>query len=96
MSNEKILKAAEFCVTHDECPGCPSFKDDPDTTCAYRLARYIVDTENEPAPAPTGTSPNVKKLHTDNSTFLRICQEALLKVCDRIIEVDGENNAETN
>ena len=46
--------------------------------------------EKEPAPAPTGTSSQTNKLHLDDSTLLKICQEALLKVCDRIIEVDGD------
>lgn len=66
---------------------------DPKTSVKAKGNKRV---KNEPAPAPTETSPEVSTndtdniLHLDDSTKSEICQEAMLKVCDRIIEVDGD------
>lgn len=66
---------------------------DPKTSVKAKGNKRV---KNEPAPAPTETSPEVSTndtdniLHLDDSTKSEICQETMLKVCDRIIEVDGD------
>lgn len=90
MDRETILKAAEYCTNEnvEHCGSCPL--DDKAMTCGYYFARYIAKQENEPASAPTETSPKETTLHLDDTTLLEICQEAMLKVCDGIIEADGD------
>lgn len=66
---------------------------DPKTSVKAKGNKRV---KNEPAPAPTETSPEVSTndtdniLHLDDSTKSEIYQETMLKVCDRIIEVDGD------
>ena len=49
--------------------------------------------EKEPAPEATGTS-SIKKdnvLYLNDSTVIKLCQEALLKIGDRIVECGGDS-----
>ena len=46
--------------------------------------------KNEPAPSGNGTSSKENILQNDDSTKLEICQEALLKIGDRIVETSDE------
>lgn len=89
MNKETILKAVEHCLDKTtSCIGCPLVN--RGDVCGVYLTEYISSKENEPAPAGAETSPNKNILHLDDTTLLEICQEAMLKVCDRIIEVDGD------
>lgn len=90
MNDEKILHAAERCTNGVSCKECPLYGSENYEVCMIQFANYIADKENEPASAPTETSPKETTLHLDDNTLLEICQEAMLKVCDRIIEVDGD------
>lgn len=79
ITKEEFEKAVEFCTNADEnCAHCPLSK--KFFTCGRYLTRYI--TENEPAPAATGTSSEVvskdtNSTHLDDSTLLDICQEGI-------------------
>ena len=46
----------------------------------------------EPAPEATGTS-SIKKdnVYLNDSTVIKLCQDALLKIGDRIVECDGDS-----
>ena len=46
----------------------------------------------EPAPEATGTS-SIKKdnVYVNDSTVIKLCQDALLRIGDRIVECDGDS-----
>ena len=46
--------------------------------------------EKEPAPEATGTSSKKDNVYFNDSTVIKLCQEALLKIGDRIVECDGD------
>lgn len=86
LTREETIKAFECCYMTFNCKGCPLSKQgechvgnsgNPEINKA--VMHYLK--ENEPAPAATGTSPEVSKdtdnIHIDDSTLLNICQEEL-------------------
>ena len=47
--------------------------------------------EKEPAPEATGTSSKKDNVYLNDSTVIKLCQEALLRIGDRIVECDGDS-----
>lgn len=45
----------------------------------------------EPAPEATGTSSKKDNVYLNDSTVIKLCQEAMLKIGDRIVECDGDS-----
>lgn len=89
LTREETIKAFECCYMTFNCKGCPLSKQgechvgnsgNPEINKA--VMHYLK--ENEPAPAATGTSPEVSKdtssTHLDDSILLNICQEGLCTV----------------
>ena len=72
-SEEEIIEMAKQCASHKTCDNCKfsNFK----TDCNTVLAKYIVEKENEPAPAGTDTSSKCNELQSNNTMKLKICQE---------------------
>lgn len=89
MDKETILKAAEHCTIEysGDCSGCPL----SGKGCISIFTQYIIDKENEPAPAGTDTSSKKNYYQLNDTAKLQICQEALLTIGDRIAEVDDSD-----
>ena len=80
MNKEEIIEMAKQCASHKTCDNCKfSNFSDGETDCNTVLAKYIVDKENEPAPAGTDTSSKKNYYQLNDNTKLKICQEVLLK-----------------
>lgn len=77
MTKEEILKAAEHCTIEysGNCSGCPL----SGKGCISIFTQYIINKENEPAPAGTDTSSKKNYYQLNDNTKLKICQEVLLK-----------------
>ena len=75
MDKETILKAAEHCTIEysGNCSGCPL----SGKGCISIFTQYIINKENEPAPAGTDTSSKENYYQLNDSTKLGICQGAL-------------------
>ena len=75
MTKEEILKAAEHCTIEcsGNCSGCPL----SGKGCISIFTQYIINKENEPAPAGTDTSSKNNNLQLNDTANLRICQEQL-------------------
>lgn len=91
LTREETIKAFECCYMTFNCKGCPLSKQgechvgnsgNPEINKA--VMHYLK--ENEPAPAATGTSPEVSKdtssTHLDDSILLNICQEGIEKMAE--------------
>ena len=93
MNNKEIYKLAKHCLGREDCESCEYIASEP--MCEEVFAKFIVDNfaEKEPAPAATGTSSNDDNISQLNDTAkLKICQEALLNIGDRIAEcADGDD-----
>lgn len=78
LTKEDIINVAKSC-TDSDCKSCPL---EDDEKCATNFLNCIIEyMKNEPAPAATGTSPEVSKdtssTHLDDSILLNICQEGI-------------------
>ena len=90
MSNftrEQIIEAAKHCSKGGEdescvCKGCFFDFDMRDCNdCVLDFAHYIAESQKEePAPSDNDTSSKENIVYKDDSTALKICQGALLKI----------------
>lgn len=89
LTRKQTIEAAKYCTTISNCAACCMVNEHD---CRAEIIKHALHylKENEPASAETETSPKETTLHLDDTTLLEICQEAMLKVCDRIIEADGD------
>lgn len=91
LTKEDTIKAIELCFSRNGCGECPLGC--PDEDCSDLLLKNALHylKENEPAPSANDTSSNHKNITTlDDTAKLEICQEALIKIGDRIVEVEGD------
>ena len=72
LTREETIKALESCNT-DRCEFCP-LNNNPDCCELVKKSAMRYLKEKEPAPDSTGTSPEVKTLHIDDTTKSAICQ----------------------
>lgn len=93
MNKEEILKAAEHCTIEysGDCSGCPL----SGKGCISIFTQYIINKENEPAPAGTDTSSKNNNLQLNDTAKLQICQEALEKIKENLLMIyEGMTNEE--
>lgn len=86
MTKEEIIEMAKQCASHKTCDNCKfSNFSDGETDCNTVLAKYIVDKENEPAPAGTDTSSKNNNLQLNDTANLRICQEKIADIKEDLL-----------
>lgn len=83
MDKETILKAAEHCTIEysGNCSGCPL----SGKGCISIFTQYIINKENEPAPAGTDTSSKKNYYQLNDNTKLKICQEVLKEIKESLL-----------
>lgn len=91
LTREETIKALESCNT-DRCEFCP-LNNNPDCCELVKKSAMRYLKEKEPAPAATGTSPEVKTLHIDDTTKSVICQ-VLSSAMSTIMELYQEMSEE--
>ena len=74
MTKEEIIEMAKQCAENDG--NCVNCKWCDHAGCDVDFAKYIVEKENEPAPAGTDTSSKKNYYQLNDNTKLEICQEA--------------------
>ena len=78
-TREQIIEAAKQCLSGKVCRDCPlAHEDGEDVKGEFILS--LTAKENEPAPSDNNTSSKENILYKDDSTALKICQGALLKI----------------
>ena len=77
LTREETIKALESCNT-DRCEFCP-LNNNPDCCELVKKSAMRYLKEKEPAPAATGTSPNVNPYKMYNTTKINKCQDLLGK-----------------
>ena len=94
LTREETIKAFEACKSED-CANCPLYEYE---SCVelreINVLRYLK--EKEPAPYATGTSPEVKTLHIDDTTKSAICQalEFLKDAINSILSIHDNEMSE--
>ena len=90
LTKDETIKAIEICFSRKGCNECPLHC--PDEDCSDILLKNALQylKENEPAPSANDTSSKENYYQLNDSTKLGICQEALVKIGDRIVKVDGD------
>lgn len=78
LTRDEIITVAKCCIA-DNCVSCPLAGHG---NCIINFMKHILEyMKTEPAPAATGTSPEVSKdtssTHLDDSILLNICQEGI-------------------
>ncbi len=78
LTRDEIITVAKCCIV-DTCESCPLVESG---NCIINFMKHILEyMKTEPAPAATGTSPEVSKdtssTHLDDSILLNICQEGI-------------------
>lgn len=83
MTKEEILKAAEHCTIEysGNCSGCPL----SGKGCISIFTQYIINKENEPAPAGTDTSSKNNNYQLNDSANLAICQEKIADIKEDLL-----------
>ena len=83
MDKETILKAAEHCTIEysGNCSGCPL----SGKGCISIFTQYIINKENEPAPAGTDTSSKNNNLQLNDTAKLQICQEKIADIKEDLL-----------
>jgi hypothetical protein len=95
MDKKEIIELAKCCLGRESCENCEYTKSEP--VCEEIFAKFILDNfvgaEKEPAPSANDTSSKDDNISQLNDTAkLKICQEALLNIGDRIAEcADGDD-----
>lgn len=77
MTKEEIIEIAKECIGHRTCDSCKFRNLNDGNDCNVVLANYILEQENEPAPAGTDTSSKNNSLSQfKNTPKQQNCQEA--------------------
>ena len=73
LTKEQTIKAAKYCTTISNCATCCMVNEHD---CRAEIIKHVLHylEENEPASAPTETSPKETTLRFDDNTLLGICQ----------------------
>ena len=77
---EKIVESERFCMHNVSCEHCPLGDDSCNKKNELLISLYEKHEKEEPAPAEADTSSKENIVYKDDSTALKICQGALLKI----------------